>query len=94
MEATAKAESCEDMTPMDRDVARGCLWCIRNVSSALVSDARQASFVSLWRSRNRTVWKSAKPTGGHQHSAAAATQPNDADVQRGIDDLHPKSSCC
>ena len=26
LEATAKAEPCEDITPMDRDIARGHLW--------------------------------------------------------------------
>ena len=53
-----------------------------------MSDARQASFMSFWRSRSRTLWKSAKPTGGHQHSGAAATEDKDADVQNEIKDLH------
>ena len=103
LDATAKAEPCEDITPMDRDVARGRLWHIRDVSSALLSDARQASFMSPWRHRSRTLWKLAKHTGGYQHSAAAATEDKDADVQKEINDLHhsaetrldnPKSRCC
>ena len=84
LEATAESELSEDIALIDRDIARGRLWRIRNVSSALVSDARQASFMSLWRSRNRTLWKSAEPTGSKQRSAVAA---KDADVQREIDDL-------
>ena len=44
--------------------------------------------MSFWRHRNGPLWKSAKPTGGHQPSRATATEDKDADVQNEIKDLH------
>ena len=57
--ATVKQTS-DPQELLQRDVARGRLFRIKNVANALVTSAEKAKLMSKWRSRNRDLWAAPK----------------------------------
>lgn len=91
--ASLESVSTETSTDPDllvrRDIARGRLWRIKQVSDALVTDARKAQLMSKRRSRSRTLWHAdtqAEKTRRTGDCAGGADGTDDS-LRKEIDDL-------
>ena len=64
LEALAAKQTLDPQESLQRDVARGRLFRIKNVANALVANAQKAKLMSKWRSRNRDLWAAPKTEAG------------------------------
>ena len=89
LEATAARQTSVPKELLQRDVAQGRLFRIRNVANALVANAQKAKLMSKWRSRNRDLWAApkdeAETKGGRR--AAGSDEPADAATRKEIEEL-------
>ena len=88
LEAMATQMTSDPQQLVQRDIARGRLWRIKQVAAALVTDARKANVMSKWRSRSRTLWTVAGQEDKKDRKRdAGVSDAVDGELRREIDEL-------
>ena len=89
LETMAAKLPSDDEGAQHQDIARGRLFRIKSVASALATSTDRAKMMSKWRSRNRDLWDASKaaPAAAEQAGAVDRQSGGDDAVQKDIDDL-------